>query len=137
MAITWSSLYSNTETQGDLKLTTTIHQATVSGGYLLRAQTMVLYKNKVPTMPKTALVFVPLTQPSSIAISNESSDTSVTYSDTDLGNFTVDDKTDLITPKDGSNNPIGTGRIYMTTRLIRPSGTGLSGSVDIALEYVP
>lgn len=136
MTISWTDLYTNTETVGDLALKTKLSIASVSGGYLFRAQQELVYQSYLPVMPRVAVCFVPATAPASISQSTETTATT-TYTDPDDNTFDLIDELIAITPKNGGGTPIGTTQIYLSTRLVRPSGTGVSGSLDLSLEYVP
>lgn len=138
MALTWTSHYSATETQGDFQLKTQILIAPAGSGYLLRVERELLYKGYLPVMPKTALAYVAAGVPTTLTVSEESSTTATTTDpENDDVSFIMTDKTYLITPRDGSNNPIGTARGYLSTKFVRLPAEGLTGSHDLALAVVP
>lgn len=138
MSLSWYQVYAATETTGDMTMRTTCWAATVTGGYLLRAERDFLYKAYLPAMPKSAMAFVAATAPTTVSLSEESSQSSTT-TDPDDGDvtFTLTDKTYLLTPLDGGVSPIGTARLYLSTRLVRLVDNGLTASHDVSLAVVP
>lgn len=141
MSISWTDLTNTTETVGDLALKTKTSIATVSGGYLARVLQEVIYKGSVPVMPKVVTEFIPATAPVSLSASEVSTATA-SYTLTGTGGdpdttFDLIDKTQALTPLNGSSAPIGTTQIYLSTRIVRPNSTGVSASIDLSLTYVP